>query len=206
MGIRHKQSVHRPHAKTPPTSRSKPVVAILADFPAWEVAPQLEQSLYWWHFSVWLSELRQALEEQDEYGIHWVLLDKRPSSPMTLTRGKQTFHILPRARLMEEAWCLVHSSKADTDPTSVKEARVVGLPVVLTTECGGQQHVCHGESGFILAPDDVGGFVRAVRTLTASRDLALSMGRHGWQECRRALHRATMLHRLCELYRSILAA
>lgn len=131
--------------------------------------------------------------------------EQRPSLPPNI----HPLSYVPRegiARLMEEAWRLVHSSKADTDPTSVKEARVVGLPVVLTTECGGQQHVCHGESGFILAPDDVGGFVRAVRTLTASRDLALSMGRHGWQECRRALHRATMLHRLCELYRSILAA
>lgn len=375
--------------------RNKPVVAILADFPAWEVDPQLKQSLYWWHFSVWLSELRQALEEQDEYDIHWVLLDKRPSSPLTRTLGKQTFHILPRARLMvglatlyahdrlavrrllqelrpdivhawgtedchalcgadfpgrkmlsiqgllnvycsrapgsrfarlhrlyerpairayplvttespwaaarvqelapgcapsfleyavekrlfdvprclspeptclyvgtdepiknldtlleafsapelssvklmlagvsreqrpslppnihplgyvqregiarlmKEAWCLVHSSKADTGPTSVKEARVVGLPVALTTECGSQQHVCHGKSGFILSPGDVGGFVRAVRALTTSRDTALSMGRHGWQECRRALHRDTMLSCLCELYRSLLTA
>ncbi len=375
--------------------RRKPVVAILADFPVWEVAPELEQSSYWWHFSVWLSELRQTLEEQDEYEIHWILLDKRPTSPMEIVQGKQTFHILPRARLMiglstlyvhdrlavrrllrslrpdivhawgtedcyaicgadfpgrkilsiqgilntycrrapgarfvrlhrfyepgtlrtyrwvttespwaaarvqelvptckpvlleyavehrlfnvqrtlsqeptclyvgtdepiknlntiisafsspelasvkllmagvsrEQrpnlppnitplgytardgiaklmgyAWGLVHSSKADTGPTSVKEARVVGLPVILTTECGSQQHVSHGHSGFILSPDDVSGFIRAVLAMTESREKALSMGRFGWQECRRALSRDTMLHRLSELYHTVLTS
>ena len=43
---------------------------------------------------------------------------------------------------------------SDTGPTVIKEARVVGLPIVTTTGAGAACYVKEGESGFVTAPGD----------------------------------------------------
>lgn len=106
---------------------------------------------------------------------------------------------------MQKAWGLVHASLADTGPTVVKEARVMGLPVALSTECGSKQHVEEGKSGFIIPPHDKEGFIRAVLTMTRDRQTSRSMGAWGQEECRRALSAETMYRSLCSLYEDILS-
>ena len=108
-------------------------------------------------------------------------------------------------RQMQKAWGLVHPSLADTGPTVVKEARVMGLPVALSTECGSKQHVEEGKSGFILPPRDAEGFIRAVLAMTRDRQTSLSMGAWGQDDCRRALSAETMYRSLCSLYEDILS-
>ena len=108
-------------------------------------------------------------------------------------------------RQMQKAWGLVHPSLADTGPTVVKEARVMGLPVALSTECGSKQHVEEGKSGFILPPRDAEGFIRAVLAMTRDRQASLSMGAWGQDDCRRALSAETMYRSLCSLYEDILS-
>jgi glycosyltransferase involved in cell wall biosynthesis len=64
----------------------------------------------------------------------------------------------PLERVQKEmtgAWCLVLPTRADTSPNVVKEARVIGLPV-LTTASGGQSaYLVDGEDGFLIEPGNV---------------------------------------------------
>lgn len=108
------------------------------------------------------------------------------------------------AELLSESWALVHMSKGDTGPTVVKEARVAGLPVVLSDCCGSAQHVEPGKSGFILPHDDREGFVRAVLEVTKDVETSLSMGTHGRAECRAALCKETMIATLLGIYHRVL--
>ena len=109
------------------------------------------------------------------------------------------------ARLLSESWALVHMSLGDTGPTIAKEARVAGLPVILSDRCGSTQHIVEGKSGFVLSPHDREGFIKAVLEVTRDAETALAMGAHGLAECREALSRATMIRRLLEIYRGILS-
>ena len=104
---------------------------------------------------------------------------------------------------MSKAWCLVHPTRADTSPNCVKEARVIGLPVV-TTPCGGQtQYVDHEKSGFIHAPGDVEGLIQGVIQVTQSRETSLQLGKHGQAECRAALTPTATAERLLEIYEMV---
>ncbi len=109
------------------------------------------------------------------------------------------------AGLLSESWALVHMSKGDTGPTVVKEARVAGLPVVLSDCCGSTQHVEEGKSGFILSPNDKEGFIKAVLEVTRDVETSLAMGAHGRERCREALGKEKMIDTLLHLYRTILA-
>lgn len=108
------------------------------------------------------------------------------------------------AGLLSESWALVHMSKGDTGPTVVKEARVAGLPVVLSDCCGSAQHVEHGKSGFILPHDDREGFVQAVLAVAKDMETSLSMGAHGRAECRAALCKEKMIATLLGIYHRVL--
>lgn len=106
---------------------------------------------------------------------------------------------------MSRAWCLVHPSLADTGPTIAKEARVMGLPVMMTTECGSVQHIEEGKSGFIVKPYDVEAMRDSILKMTESKEKAIAMGAHGQSDCRKKLSEATMIHRLLEIYANIIS-
>lgn len=108
------------------------------------------------------------------------------------------------AQLLSTSWCLVHPSLADTGPTIVKEARVVGIPVVLTSDCGSKQHVVHGKSGFIIKPKDVDALVDAVLQMTKDKETSLAMGAYNHEECRKALSEKTMIEGIRAIYNKIL--
>lgn len=108
--------------------------------------------------------------------------------------------------LLSKAWGLIHPSLADTSPNIVKEARVIGLPAVISSECGGVQYVEHGKSGFIVDPMDVRGFIDGVSAIVSSRETSLQMGAYGHDECRRLLNAETMVAGLLEIYADMLKA
>lgn len=107
-------------------------------------------------------------------------------------------------KLLASSWALVHPTLADTSPNIVKEARVVGLPVVTTTQCGGAQYVDDGKSGYIIEPRDVVALQQAVLKVTADADTALRMGAWQHEVCRCLLNRDTMRTRLLEIYDAVL--
>lgn len=105
---------------------------------------------------------------------------------------------------MAKAWCLVHPTRADTSPNCVKEARVIGLPVVTTPDGGQTQYVEHGKSGFIHPAGDVVGLIEGVLALTGDLETNLAAGAHGQTACRAALAPEKTMTRLLEIYRSLL--
>lgn len=112
--------------------------------------------------------------------------------------------VLNREQMMEtmaQAWCVVHPSFADSSPNVVKEARVMGIPVIVSSETGGTQYVEHGKSGYIISPNDEQALVDSVLHLTASPVVSTSMGEHGRESCRRALSEETMASGLLRVYR-----
>lgn len=106
---------------------------------------------------------------------------------------------------MSKAWCLVHPTRADTSPNCVKEARVVGLPVVTTPEGGQTQYVKHGKSGWLHLPGDVEGLIEGVLTVTRSVEGSVNMGDFEKNLCRDELNPDNTVLSLMAVYRSILS-
>jgi len=74
------------------------------------------------------------------------------------------------------AWGLVLPTRADTSPNVVKEARVVGLPVI-TSALGGQAgYIKNGENGLIIDPLTSKDLRLAMDNMTKNLERALKMG------------------------------
>ncbi|MEX1114485.1 MAG: glycosyltransferase family 4 protein [Akkermansiaceae bacterium] len=83
-------------------------------------------------------------------------------------------------RELQGAWASVLPTRGDTSPNSVKEARVIGVPVI-TTKFGGQSgYVMDGINGRIVDPLDAAGIAAAMKDVMGSIDCAreLGAGRH----------------------------
>lgn len=124
----------------------------------------------------------------------------------TLPSNVRVLGHLPQADVrqwMSKAWCLIHPTRADTSPNSVKEARVIGLPVITTPNGGQTQYVEHGQSGFIHPAGDIEGMIKDVLCVTASRKIGLQLGTYGQANCRAALTASYTATRLLEIYQSL---
>ena len=77
---------------------------------------------------------------------------------------------------MAKAWALVMPSRADTSPNVVKEARVIGLPVVGSPHGGHAEYIDHGNDGFIVPSEDPEEWFHALDQLASNYDLCQSMG------------------------------
>ena len=72
--------------------------------------------------------------------------------------------------VLAKAWCLVVPTRCDTGPTVVKEARVIGLPVIGTVHGGLRDYIRHGANGWIVEPLNAAHLAEAFATLMASSD------------------------------------
>lgn len=86
------------------------------------------------------------------------------------------------ARRMAGAWCLVHPSRGDTSPNVVKEARVIGLPVIGSPHGGHAEYIDHGRDGLIVESEDPDAWFEAIDNLCGDLDRCRTMGaeRHAW--------------------------
>lgn len=112
----------------------------------------------------------------------------------------------PRGEILaalSQAWCLVHPTRADTSPNAVKEARVIGLPVVTTPSGGQTQYVNDGNSGTIFPAGDTQSLIQSILTVTADRDTSLQMGAYGQEECRTLLTPSRTAQQLVGIYRKM---
>ena len=107
-------------------------------------------------------------------------------------------------RLLSETWCLVHPSLADTCPNIVKEARVMGIPAVVTTECGAKQYIVNEKSGYIIPCDNEAALRDAVLEITKSAHTSIAMGEYDRERCRQALSADTMYQELIRIYDKLL--
>ncbi len=114
---------------------------------------------------------------------------------------------LPRNEIagqMSQAWALFLPTRADTSPNVVKEARVIGLPVITTPYGGQTTYVKEGVTGFLVEPGDVSALVKAAGRLFSSFERCQTLGQALREEHRRMLHPQETANRFLNLYRSMI--
>lgn len=104
--------------------------------------------------------LREALGARQIPGVEWL--------------GLLNWEDLQRE--LSRASCLVLPTRADTSPNVVKEARVIGLPVITTIHGGQAGYILDGENGFIVNPLEPQGLAHALQKLMNDPELARKMG------------------------------
>jgi glycosyltransferase involved in cell wall biosynthesis len=77
---------------------------------------------------------------------------------------------------MSKACALVMPSRADTSPNAVKEARVVGLPIIASPHGGHAEYVDDGKDGLIVATEDPDDWFQALDRLACDPSLCRTMG------------------------------
>jgi glycosyltransferase involved in cell wall biosynthesis len=110
------------------------------------------------------------------------------------------------AEALRRAWCLILPTRADTSPNVVKEARVVGLPVITTPHGGQSDYIRDGENGFLCEPGDVAAFTRAAAKVLGDLAYARLLGAWHWEEQREFFQPAHTARRFLALYRELLEA
>jgi glycosyltransferase involved in cell wall biosynthesis len=104
---------------------------------------------------------------------------------------------------MSTAWCLVLPTRADTSPNVVKEARVIGLPVV-TTPCGGQSdYIEDGRNGYLVNPGDIPNLTDRLHRLLSDHDFCRQRGKDGWEHDRALLRPELTAEKFRQLYRDL---
>ena len=107
------------------------------------------------------------------------------------------------AARLSRAWGLLLPTYLDTGPTVVKEARVVGLPVITTTAAGASCYIDDGKSGFVLEPKNAQSIIDSVLSLTQSKEECIKMGLYQWCETKELLKSASTAEAFVELYNSM---
>lgn len=77
---------------------------------------------------------------------------------------------------MSKSWCLVIPSRADTSPNVVKEARVIGLPVVGSSNGGHAEYISDKKDGYIIKDDSPTSWMKALDRICKDYALCKNMG------------------------------
>jgi glycosyltransferase involved in cell wall biosynthesis len=129
-------------------------------------------------------ELRAQLEAHSPVNVEWLGKLDRPAV----------------IRHMESAWALVVPTYSDTGPTVIKEARVVGLPIITTTAAGASSYVTDSGCGLVGEPGDQTFLVSSLLSVCVSREEVIDMGRKDWEEQRAQLHPRATANNFAALY------
>lgn len=110
------------------------------------------------------------------------------------------------AELLAQAWCLVLPTRGDSSPNVVKEARVIGLPVISTPHGGQNDYVVNGANGFLTEPGDIPALADAlVKILGAPPADVAAMGAYAHAEQREHFRPENTAKNFLALYRRLLA-
>ena len=108
----------------------------------------------------------------DEGG--WAEKLQKSAPPNIRWLGRKTAE--ETAEYMAKAWCLVLPTRADTSPNVVKEARVIGLPVITTRHGGQASYAKDSEDGYFVDCEDVNGLVGKLELVLGFFSKAKEMG------------------------------
>lgn len=78
--------------------------------------------------------------------------------------------------LYQRAAVCISTSDHEGTPNVLLEAMASGLPIVATRVGGVPDIVQHGQTGFLLAPEDLGGMANAINELVSKPELRATMG------------------------------
>jgi len=104
---------------------------------------------------------------------------------------------------LAQAWCLVLPTRADTSPNAVKEARVVGLPIITSSHGGQAGYILDGCNGYIVNPLEAVSLRKAMDTVLGDFELALQMGHNRLEQDRHYLHPSRTAAGFLEIYRAM---
>ena len=102
---------------------------------------------------------------------------------------------------LQGAWCSVLPTRGDTSPNSVKEARVIGVPVVTSKNGGQAGYIRDGINGRIVEPLAKETLAAALADVMSSHERALALGHGRHQEDREYLHPSRTAQGFAEIYR-----
>lgn len=105
-------------------------------------------------------------------------------------------------RHLETAWVICIPTYADTGPSVLKEARVVGLPVITTNKAGAASYIEDQKSGFLIKERDVEGLKNAIMASILSKEKCRELGLFGWLELRDKLHSSHTIRKFTEIYQN----
>lgn len=132
------------------------------------------------------------------FGEFW----RRRASPNVEWLGRKSqeevIHLLAGAR------CLILPTRADVCANVVKEARVMGLPVVASPEGGHIQYIQHGKNGFVCPLESPEQWEKSLLQIFLDPAGAVAMGNIGREEHRRLLEPERTVKELLPLYRKLL--
>ena len=105
---------------------------------------------------------------------------------------------------LQHASFLVHPTLADSSPNVVKEARVIGLPVITTIHGGQAGYIRDGENGFIVNPLEPQGLAHALQKLMKDPERGRKMGNARHEEDRAYLLPSNTARGFLKIYDELL--
>lgn len=127
---------------------------------------------------------------------------KKNSSANVEWMGRQPPDALVAA--YEKASALILPTRADTSPNVVKEARVVGLPVITSPQGGQTAYVVDGEDGFLVPCQKTRCLIKAISKLIVNSKLVRRMGNLGRVRYKDKLTSLRTAQNLITTYKSFL--
>jgi glycosyltransferase involved in cell wall biosynthesis len=106
---------------------------------------------------------------------------------------------------MARAWALAHPSRADSSPNVVKEARVIGLPVVGSRHGGHAEYIESGKDGFIIDSEDPDEWFRVLDGLCSDYEKCRLMGAARHDHFRDHFRPENTARAFLDLYREVLS-
>ena len=131
----------------------------------------------------------------------WAKKLQKSAPPNIRWLGRKTAE--ETAQHMAKAWCLALPTRADTSPNVVKEARVIGLPVITTRNGGQASYVQDGEDGYFVECGDVLGLVEKLKKVVGSLATTKKLGVLGQQRYRDLFTADQTASRFQSLYRKV---
>jgi glycosyltransferase involved in cell wall biosynthesis len=107
----------------------------------------------------------------------WSVNLQKSAPPNIRWLGRKTAE--ETAQYMSKAWCLVLPTRADTSPNVVKEARVIGLPVITTRNGGQASYVRDGEDGYFVDCRDLAELIKKIEKVLGCFVKSKEMGEKG---------------------------
>lgn len=126
---------------------------------------------------------------------------KAISPPNVVWKGRQEPETIVAA--LEAAWGLLLPTRADTSPNVVKEARVVGLPIITSCQGGQTEYIVDGQDGLIVPCGKTSQLVEAVLSLSRNSKQVEQMGQLGASRYRERLTSMRTASSFLALYRKV---
>jgi len=133
------------------------------------------------------SRYLDALQQESPPNVKW--LGRQPPERVVLALEKASGLILP--------------TRADTSPNVVKEARVVGLPVITSPQGGQTNYLKDGEDGFLIPCYAIPQLAAAIASLSRDPVKVKAMGNAGKSRYREQLRAEVTAEAFLRIYRKI---